>query len=416
MPQPPDVLAADPPASQEPPPPSATEDTPVTECPLPAPATAASEPIVERPRQKAAAADRQSVPIAQSSLQSDPSAAVRRADILCLADVQHRPVEWLWRERLASGTLAMLSAEVGAGKTWIALAIAAALSRGRAPFSGEPLEPCTILYAATETAASEVIRPRFAKLDGDPSRLLLLRGVAPAASGPSGSFSLRDTEVIADALQRTHARLLIVDPLHSFLGAGVNLRLSGETRPLLDQLALLAEKHRCCILLVRHLSKRGRGSAVNRGLGPVELSAAVRTEFLAGCSPDAPAQPALLHLKSNLGRLAPPLGYKIDERGVFTWTGPVRLTPEELLAARATGAGQPQRRFAAEWLRQQLQSGSRSQYMIELDAQRDGVSIATLRRSKFDIGVISAKAFLLMVQTRKLNPTRPFRQRMAAHN
>jgi hypothetical protein len=57
VPQLPDVLAADPPARQEPLPPSATEDTPVTECPLPAPAAAASAPIVKRPRQKAAAAD-----------------------------------------------------------------------------------------------------------------------------------------------------------------------------------------------------------------------------------------------------------------------------------------------------------------------------------------------------------------------
>ncbi len=48
VPQPPDVLAADPPASQEPLPPSVTEDAPVTECPLPAPAVAAaSAPIVK---------------------------------------------------------------------------------------------------------------------------------------------------------------------------------------------------------------------------------------------------------------------------------------------------------------------------------------------------------------------------------
>jgi len=133
VPQPPDVLAADPPASQEPPPPSGTEDT--AECSLPAPVAAASAPILKRPRRKAAAADSQSVPIAQSSLQIDPSAAVRRADIFCLTGVQHRPVEWLWQERLASGTLAMLSADVGAGKTWIALAIAAAgcgMAQGKA--------------------------------------------------------------------------------------------------------------------------------------------------------------------------------------------------------------------------------------------------------------------------------------------
>jgi hypothetical protein len=131
---------------------------------------------------------------------------------------------------------------------------------------------------------------------------------------------------------------------------------------------------------------------VSRGLGPVELSGAVRTEFLAGSSPDAPCQPALVQIKSNLGPLAPALGYSIEQDGVFTWTGPSKLTPEELLAARATGAGQPQRKFAGEWLRQNLhENGSRSQYRIELDAQRDGISIATLRRSKFDLGVISTK-------------------------
>ena len=66
-----------------------------------------------------------------SSLPSDPTATGRRADIVCLADVQPRPVEWLWQDRLASGTLAMLSGDPAAGKTWVALAIAAALSRFR---------------------------------------------------------------------------------------------------------------------------------------------------------------------------------------------------------------------------------------------------------------------------------------------
>ncbi len=62
-PQPPDVLAADPPGSQE-----GAEDT--AECPLPAPVAAASEPIVNRPPQKAAAADSQSAPAAQSQILS----------------------------------------------------------------------------------------------------------------------------------------------------------------------------------------------------------------------------------------------------------------------------------------------------------------------------------------------------------
>src|SRR5580658_7860019 len=50
VPPPPDVLAADLSASQEPLPPSGTENT--AECPLPAPAAAASAPIVKLPHQK----------------------------------------------------------------------------------------------------------------------------------------------------------------------------------------------------------------------------------------------------------------------------------------------------------------------------------------------------------------------------
>jgi hypothetical protein len=47
----------------------------------------------------------------------------------------------------------------------------------------------------------------------------------------------------------------------------------------------------------------------------MDCSAALRTEFLVGSSPDAPAQTALLHVKSNLGPLAPPLDYRIAASG-----------------------------------------------------------------------------------------------------
>ncbi len=77
---------------------------------------------------------------------------VTGTDIVYLADLQPQPVEWLWQHRLAAGTLAMLSGEPGSGKTWVALAIAAALTRGRDPFTGEKLKPATVLYASAEHA------------------------------------------------------------------------------------------------------------------------------------------------------------------------------------------------------------------------------------------------------------------------
>ena len=315
----------------------------------------------------------------------------RQADLIRLTDVEPRAIEWLWQDRLAIGALAMLSGDPGSGKTWLALAIAAALSRGRLPLATETREPCTVLYASTENGGAEVVRPRFEKLDGDPTRLVLLRGVLSDPSAPPTALSLRDTPILEDALTRSHARLLIVDPLHSYFWSALDRHRGNESGRALDNLARLAEKHRCCILLVRHLSKRATGRAIHRGLGSIELSGAVRTEFLTGCSPDAPTQPALVHVKSNLGRLAPSLGYSIDDTGAFDWTGPSNLTPQELLADRPIGAGLPKRKLAAEWLRQNLLDGKRTQYNLEEAARRDGVCIATLRRAKFDLGVKSTK-------------------------
>ena len=62
-----------------------------------------------------------------------------------------------------------------------------------------------------------------------------------------------------------------------------------------------------------------------------------------------------------------------------------------MLADRPTGAGLPLRKFAGEWLREYLHNGSQTQGTIEIAAERDGVSIATLRRARFDLGVRSVK-------------------------
>jgi hypothetical protein len=325
-------------------------------------------------------------PYPPSLLPPDPDETVTGTDIIYLTDLAPQPVEWLWQHRLAAGTLAMLSGEPGSGKTWVALAIAAALTRGRDPFSHEELKPATVLYASAEHAAAQVIQPRFAGLNGDPARLVVLRAPVLASSMSSPDSALRALE---DALQRTHPHLVILDPWDGLLGPQVDLDRAPQTRPLLDRLSRLAEHHHCCILLIRHLVKPAAGNSGRRGRASIEGSAAIRTEFLVGSSPDAPTQTALLPVKSNLGPLALPLDFRVGEAGNFYWTGISNLTPGDLLAARPTGAGLPKRKFAAQWLRDYLLPGTQTQHSIEIAAERDGVCVATLRRAKFDIGVRS---------------------------
>ncbi len=303
------------------------------------------------------------------------------ADLVYLVDLPCKPVPWLWKDRLAAGSVAIISGAPGSGKTWIALAVAAALSRGRAPVTSEPCDPCNILYASSGHGSADIIHRRFTALSGDLARLAILR--QPAAT-PAASLDLCDTAGLQDALDRTHARLLILDAFPANPGGSFE---AAQTVSVLDKLAGLAESHQCCILLLRQRNRRGLGRPPRTHESP----AAIHTEFLAGSSPDAPAHTALLHRQSKLGPLAPPLAYAIDADGTFQWTGPSTLTPEDILADRPSGAGTPKRRFAGQWLRQYLQAGSKSQYTVERDADREGVCIATLRRAKFDLGVNSSK-------------------------
>ena len=83
-----------------------------------------------------------------------------RPDLVCLADVEARAIEWLWEPYIPARMLTMISGDPGAGKTFLALAVAADLTRGRTP-DGSKCPPCNVICLTVENAIEEVLRPRF---------------------------------------------------------------------------------------------------------------------------------------------------------------------------------------------------------------------------------------------------------------
>jgi hypothetical protein len=232
--------------------------------------------------------------------------AGRCPELICLTDVNPLEVEWLWEPYLPAGMLSMLSGDPGGGKTFISLAIAAALSKGQTPYTGEPCKPVNTVYLSLENSPEYVVRPRFDLLQGDPARLHILAGTitGKGKNVQRGSISLKDVAQLEMALTNTRAGLLIVDPIQSYLGADVDSHRSNETRPVLDGLARLASEHKCCVLMVRHLSKNSGGRAIHRGLGSIDITGAVRTELMAGATADDAQRRALVQVKSNLELVA----------------------------------------------------------------------------------------------------------------
>ena len=197
------------------------------------------------------------------------------------------------------------------------------------------------------------------------------------------SLTLKDLDVLEKALTITKAALLIVDPIQSYLGAEVDAHRSNETRPVLDGLATLARDNKCCILLVRHLSKSSGGRAIHRGLGSIDLSGAVKSELIAGATPDDADRRALVQIKSNYGRFGDPLGYKIDDGG-FTWTGKSDLTEKDILSSDTEAEGRTEIAEACDYLRDQLANGPKLQKELEAGG---GFTERTLQRAAKRVGV-----------------------------
>jgi hypothetical protein len=314
-----------------------------------------------------------------------------RPELLRLSSINSRAVPWLWEPYIALGMLAMLSGDPGAGKSFVALAIAAALTSGKVPRTLDPIEPCNVLYLSVENSPEHVLRPRFDALGGDPERFDILKGIirGDGTKATRESITLADVALLEQAITQTSARLVVVDPLQSYLGAEMDMHRANETRPVMDNLARLAERHSCAILLIRHLAKTQTGHAIHRGLGSIDLSGAVRTELIAGKTPEG--ERLLGQVKSNLGAYGKSLSYEISNKGEFSWKGESDLQPADILAPESGTEERSAMGEAIDFLKKELADGSRPSKEVKQSAESLGLCWKTVRRAMERAGVESVK-------------------------
>jgi hypothetical protein len=132
--------------------------------------------------------------------------------------------------------------------------------------------------------------------------------------------------------------------------------------------------------------------AFTEALGAIDLSAAARSELLAGHAANDPEQYALVHTKTNLGPKGVSLGYSIGES--FSWTGVSKLTERDLLAPESHRAEGGAISEAKQFLFSTLAEGPRKAGEVHAEAQEAGIKPATLTRAKGELGVESKKCGL----------------------
>jgi hypothetical protein len=293
-----------------------------------------------------------------------------------------RATTWMWPGWIAEGHVTVLAGESGAGKSWLAVALAKCAAHGLPWPDGAPGPEGErpVLWLESE-GRHAVLLERAERLGLDPQLLYFM-------PRPLQTYYLDrtdDFDQIFEIAEVSQPRLIVVDSWSKSLAGKEN---DADVRFCLDSLQGLARFVHAPVLLVHHLRKRQltdysesfdfdrlRGSSVlaqvaacimgvdqpNRGAG--------RTGDLACHRGDLACRRASCG-KANLGPLPEPFGFTITDAGL-TFGPP----PEEHAQTSRLDD-------AKAFLRRALADGPKPANAVKDEAKEEGISDVTLRRAK----------------------------------
>ncbi len=302
-----------------------------------------------------------------------------------LADVVPEEIDWLWRGRIARGKVTMIVGDPGDGKSYLSLAIAAAVSRGDALPDGEKRPPADCLLWNGEDGLEDTIRVRAERVGAALGRLHVIRGKVDA-DGHREPFGLHHVaELREEILRRGNIALVVVDPIGALLG-GVDAHRDAEVRSALQPLADVAHDTGVALVVIAHLNKSGASRSIYRVGGSIGFVGLARSVLLVAKDQDS-GRRAIVQMKSNIAEAVAPVEFRIDNEGLW-WMGLAEeLSAERLLAPAMDGNERSARDEAREAILEAVDGAGGDILGKELDriVTEAGVSKRTYERARADL-------------------------------
>jgi putative DNA primase/helicase len=325
-------------------------------------------------------------------------------DVVCLADVRARPVQWLWKNWIAIGKVSVLAGDGGKGKSTILCDLAARTSRGdRWPDGAEALNAGNVIILAAEDDVEDTLAPRLLAAGADLSRIFNIRSVR-AGSEVRRSFNLQAdlAQLEAEIQQRGNVQLVEIDPVTSYLGK-IDSHKNADVRSVLEPLGEMAARRKVAIVCNNHFSK-GSGGANSRIIGSVAFVNQARAAFTVTPDADDESRLLLIPSKMNIAPIKYGLAYRIESALVpsaageiltsrIAWeTDPITITADQALAALENrGSMKTERIEAREYLKTTLADGPSPARETKADARELGITDKVLRNARKELGVTVSK-------------------------
>ena len=311
--------------------------------------------------------------------------------LINMEQVEIEKIDCLLYPFIPFGKVTIVQGDPGEGKTTMVLQIIAKLTKGEAVLPSDSdesdleektmaLEPVNVIYQTAEDGLGDTIKPRLLSAGADCSRVMVIDDNAQA-------LTMMDAR-LEEAIIKTKARLVVLDPIQGFLGTAVDMHRANEIRPLMKRVAVLAEKYHCAIILIGHMNKNSNGKSSYRGLGSIDFQATARSVLIVGRIKDEPEIRVVCHVKSSLAPEGKSIAFRLDKDIGFEWIGEYDISADDLLSGDNRGL---KIHAAKEFLKEILASGSVAQTKVAEEAESRRIKKKTLWNAKKELEIDSVK-------------------------
>ena len=230
-----------------------------------------------------------------------------------LADVPMQSVAWLVPQLLPLGEVSLLGADGGTGKGIWQAQLVAYVTAGKTSgfFPQPPGQTGRVLIFAGEDDPSKVLKARLMAAGADMSRVMVQ--TSDAYFSRTGNPLCIPDKSFAKYIESAAPALVLIDPLQSFLPAGVEMVSRNQMRAALLPLKALCARLGCAALIAMHTNKRSNVSGRARLADSSDIWDIARSVLMMGrdknsgqlylshekSSYAAPARTALLHIEQT---------------------------------------------------------------------------------------------------------------------
>jgi len=234
----------------------------------------------------------------------------RKLKITWASEIIPKPVHWIWQDRIAEGTLALLAGREGIGKSTLAYTLVSEITRGKlkGQYHGKPKK---VVIVATEDSWEFTIVPRLMAADAD---LAKVGRIDPTDEDAYGISLPRDVKELSGLVKENDVALILLDPLMSRVDGKLDTHKDSEVRQALEPLVKMATESGAAVLGLIHVNKSGATDPLSTLMGSRAFSAVARAVLYVAENPENREEKVMSQAKNNLGRSdLPELAYTLNQ-------------------------------------------------------------------------------------------------------